>query len=111
MSGERVEPLTAADIDSLRDYYDGFVVDRLGRQVCRVDRILATIDARAGTVDVDDFRGRVETNLRVYEQRVGAGRGTDFDKGKAAAFRVVLSMLEPRREATFSCGRGLGEPR
>jgi hypothetical protein len=56
-------------------------------------------------LDVADLRARIETNLNVYQRRVDNGTATDFDAGKRAAFRVVLSMLGPRGEATFSCGR------
>ena len=53
-----------------------------------------------------DIRARVETNLRVYDRRARNGSATDFDHGKAAAFRVVLAMLDPTPPtATFVCGR------
>lgn len=53
-----------------------------------------------------NLRGRVESNLRVYQRRVDAGTATEFDQGKRAAFRAVLSMLEARPiTPTFSCGR------
>lgn len=56
-------------------------------------------------VSADDLRARIETNLSVYQHRVDAGTATDFDRGKRAAFRVVLSMLDGPGEPTFSCSR------
>ena len=62
--------------------------------------------ATPAPLDVENLRARITTNLNVYQRRIDAGKATDLDRGKAAAFRVVLSMLDPLPKATFSCGRG-----
>lgn len=50
--------------------------------------------AAAPSEPTPGLRERIETNLRVAQRRIDAGTATDFDRGKASAFRVVLSMLD-----------------
>lgn len=54
-------------------------------------------------LDPEDLRGRIETNLRVYERRIERGTGTDLDRGKVAGLRVALALLDPTPPAAFSC--------
>ena len=74
--------------------------------VAHIEDAILAIERQAAERLRDDLRGRVETNLRVYQHRVDKETATDFDRGKRAAFRVVLTMLDDRpHEATFSCAR------
>jgi len=90
----------AATPSPLDDDVDGVDCDwdERGKCRCRV--------ATPAPLDVENLRARITTNLNVYQRRIDAGKATDLDRGKAAAFRVVLSMLDPLPKATFSCGRG-----
>jgi len=95
-------PLTATGKKLLAIYGPRLLDDILGIEIearkSILDAALASSPAPAG---LDDLRARIETNLKHAERRPD----DDFYRGKASAFRVVLSMLDGPPNPTFVCGK------